>query len=120
MPAARPAGTAPEEAGSKRERLQACLTALADEDLPAVAELILASDQPLLTPVQRASLEDALWAGTSAVKIPGRVRRELARALGLDLLVHRPERFERLLERWWVLDSDLFAVFAASPDNPQP
>ncbi|MER7673155.1 hypothetical protein ABTY61_32500 [Kitasatospora sp. NPDC096128] len=107
----------PQDAGTKHERLQACLTDLADEDLPTVARLLLASDQAFLTPAQRAGLEDALWAGTPAVEIPGRLRRELARALGLDLLVHRPERFERLLQRWWVLDDDVVTLFAASPHS---
>ncbi|MFJ9948539.1 hypothetical protein [Kitasatospora sp. NPDC091207] len=87
----------PPEAGSKHERLEACLAQLADEDLLPVAQRFLDSDKVFIGRAERFALEDALWAAGPVVEIPGRVRRELARTVGLELLVHRPERFGWLL-----------------------
>ncbi|MCX4735081.1 hypothetical protein OG369_27045 [Streptomyces sp. NBC_01221] len=102
------------EQGSKAERLEACLSSLQDGDLAAVAQRILDTELVELGQVDRVALEDALWAGQPMVEIPGRVRRAITRTVGLEELVFRADRFERLLERLWVLDSDPFAAFTGA------
>ncbi|EOT02223.2 hypothetical protein P354_21420 [Streptomyces noursei PD-1] len=105
------------EQGSKAERLDACLSSLKDGQLAAVAKRILDTDLIGIAQVDRFALEDALWAGQPVVEIPGRVRRAIAQAVGIEELILRAERFERLLERLWVLDDDPLAVFTGAPKS---
>lgn len=105
----------PEESvGTKRQRLEACLAALTDDGLLLVAQRLLDSQQVLVRGTQRFALEDAVWQAGPAMEIPGRVRREVAHAIDLDELRHRSDRFERLLERFWVLDDDPLASLTDS------
>src|ERR1019366_2406523 len=60
--------------GSKREGVSRSLGALADADLPMVAERVIAGAMPLSAgPSARYPIEDALWAGRGP-EIPRRTR----------------------------------------------
>ena len=97
-----------EDEGTKRERVERSFAAVADAALPAVAERILASDQPVwLDAATRNAIQDVLWAGQDPVEIPTKTRHEIARDLGLDDLTFKPGRFMALLDRLWVLGSPL-------------
>ncbi|MFI1703040.1 AbiJ-related protein [Streptomyces griseoruber] len=89
---------------SKHKRLTASLSACRDEDLPAIAHAVLAS-QPV-TAAHRNALQDVLWQGSSCVEIPGRTRRELAASLRLEVHVQHPDSFLKMLDALWVLDDD--------------
>jgi hypothetical protein len=101
-------GALPEE-GSKWQSLQACVQALDDGDLATAGQRVADAELATLRHANRFALEDALWAVQPAVEIPGCVRRDVARGADIDVLVFRPDRFERLLERFFVLDTDPLA-----------
>jgi hypothetical protein len=103
-------GALPEES-SKWKSLEACLKALPDGDLPYIGQRLLDAGLTMVGQAHRFALEDALWAVQPEVEIPGRVRREVARAVDIGALVFRVDRFERLLEQFFVLDTDPVAVF---------
>ena len=93
--------------GSKRERVSRSLTALADADLPSVAERIIAGAMPLSAgPAARYAIEDVLWADRGP-EIPIRTRREIAQDLDLSVLARQGDRFIALLASMWVLDDPL-------------
>lgn len=94
--------------GSKYERASASFAALLDAALPLVAERVLATGG--LDAGQRNTVQDALWATRDQPVIPKRTRREVARTLHLDDLIHDGERFTRLLDDLWVLDDDPLGV----------
>ncbi len=92
--------------GTKRERVDHSFAALADADLPMVAERILTSQQLRVDAATRNAIQDVLWTGGH--EIPKRTRREIARDLDLADLVYDADRFSALLDRFWVLDDDPF------------
>jgi AbiJ N-terminal domain 3 len=95
----------PADECSKRERVSRSFAALADADLPVVAERIVMGTIPLSSgPATRYAIEDVLWAGRAAPEIPRRIRRELARDLHLDVLTRKADQFTALLDSLWVLD----------------
>ena len=94
--------------GSKYERASASFAALPDAALPLVAEKVLATGG--LDARQRNTVQDTLWATRDQLVIPKRTRREIARTLNLDDLIHDGERFTRLLDSLWVLDDDPLGV----------
>ncbi|WP_051939304.1 AbiJ-related protein [Phaeacidiphilus oryzae] len=98
--------------GTKWERLSASLAGLRDVDLPQVAQRILDARPTSISRADLFAVENALWATLPTMEIPGRVRRDLSRALDLGLLIYRPDRFEHLLEQWWILDGDPLAGWA--------
>ena len=75
-----------EDEGSKYERASASFTALPDTALPLVAEKVLATGG--LDAGQRNTVQDAVWATRDQPVIPKRTRREIARTLHLDDLIH--------------------------------
>ncbi|MFC0541892.1 AbiJ-related protein [Kutzneria chonburiensis] len=89
-----------QEQGNKFERASASFDAAEDVSLPAVAANTLT--YLALTFRERNVIQDALWALTTPAPIPSRTRREIARALDIDELVHSPDRFTKLLEDLWV------------------
>ena len=92
---------------SKRERVEWSLARLADEDVPGVAERMLDGWLPTaLGAATRNAIEDTLWTGQRALEIPGRTRRDIARALDLDDVTLKGDRFMALLDRLWVLGGD--------------
>jgi very-short-patch-repair endonuclease len=96
----------PADECSKRERVRRSLAALADADLPRVAERIVTGTMPLSSgPAARYAIEDVLWAGQGSLEIPKRTRREIAQNLDLAGLAFKPDRFIALLDRLWVLDT---------------
>ncbi|MEU8789758.1 hypothetical protein [Streptomyces sp. NPDC048643] len=95
----------PQEGHSKHQRLTASLQACNDNRLEAVAEAILGS-QPLAA-WERNRLQDVLWLRRPHVRIPGRVRRELAKELDLSDHLEYADRFMALLSRVWDLGDDL-------------
>ena len=93
--------------GSKRERVNRSLAALADADLPMVAERILAGTMPLSSgPAARYAIEDVLWADRGP-EIPRRARRQIAQDLDISVLARQGDRFMVLLESLWLVDDPL-------------
>jgi hypothetical protein len=104
--------------GSRNDRVVAAAQSLADEDLAEVARRILNADLYVVGRAERFALEDALWAGQPVIEISGRLRRALAQAVDLHVLVYRRDRFERLLDQLWVLDNDpLAGIFGPSRNS---
>jgi hypothetical protein len=92
---------------SKRERVEWSLARLADEDVPAAARRMLDGWLPTaLAAVTRNAIEDILWAAQGALEIPRRTRRDIARAIDLDDVTLKDDRFMALLDRLWVLGGD--------------
>ncbi len=90
--------------GSKRERVNRSLAALADAGLPMVAERILAGTMPLSSgPAARYAIEDVLWADRGP-EIPRRARRQIAQDLDISVLARQGDRFMVLLESLWLVD----------------
>src|SRR6266567_1688999 len=97
----------PADEGSKRERVSRSLAALANADLPVVAQRIIADTMPLSTgPAARYAMEDVLWADRGP-EIPRRTRREMARDLDLSVFACQGNRFMALLEGLWLLGDPL-------------
>lgn len=98
----------PEEGGSKRERMCAAVDALASDNLPRLAEVLIAGGH--LTGRDRNDVQDILWADELLVEMPKRARREIATALNqLDPLFRDWGFFKRLLRETFVLPLDLGA-----------
>ena len=108
-----------EQGLSKAERVKWSLARLADEDVPVVAGRMLDGWLPRpLDAATRNAIQDILWAGQGAIEIPRRTRRDIARALDLDDVTVKGERFMALLDRLWVLGGDgPLAFWAASPSS---
>jgi hypothetical protein len=117
--APRLAGASPEGEYSKRVRVSRSLAALADANIPAVAERIVTGTMPLSSgPAARFAIEDVLWAGQGAPEIPKRIRSEIARDLDrdLDVLTRKADRFMALLESLWAVNDSQLGFFAR--DDP--
>lgn len=99
----------PNREGSKRDRISASFDALPDTDLPRVVERFLELHPP--PPPVRNEIQDLLWVDMAGPEILKRFRREVARALAVDILYLDAQRFDELLDRLWVLDDDPFALF---------
>ena len=95
---------APTADGSKRERMASSFEAVGDTDLPVVARKLLVRHPPNAT--TRNQIQDILWSDAVCPPIPKRYRRELARRLNGEELYGDARRFDELLERLWILDSD--------------
>ena len=65
--------------GSKRERMTASFDAVADADLPSIAQKLLIRHPPNAT--TRNHIQDLLWSDSPCPPIPKRYRREVARRL---------------------------------------
>lgn len=98
-----------EEGATKRKRFERCFAALPDDGLSAVAERILGLEDRPLDAKTRNVIQDGLWAGQQVPEISVRIRREIASALEPQLqdLIEQGDRFWMLLDRFWVLDTDL-------------
>ena len=90
--------------GSKRDRVVASFNSLTDTDVPEVARRFLARRPP--SAVTRNQIQDVLWVNSPCPPIPKRNRREVARSLDGEALYLDARRFDELLERLWILDSD--------------
>lgn len=89
--------------GSKRERVEACLEGLSDDELPAVAGRILDREPQ---PATRNVLQDLLWADrTDKPALSRKTRRAIAASLDVEELFLDLRGFMALLERLWVLDA---------------
>lgn len=89
---------------TKHQRLNASLQACPDGRLPQVAVAVL--DSETLLTAEHHALQDVVWLGRHYVEVPGRTRRELAKALDLDDYRDYPDRFLALLGRLWDLGDD--------------
>ncbi|MFC1442860.1 hypothetical protein ABUW04_31885 [Streptacidiphilus sp. N1-10] len=91
---------------NKIQRLAACLAAIRDDQLLAVARNLLRAGLGEVGLAELFALEDAVWSTEPVVGITAKIRRDVADAINLyDLARHR-DRFERLLNQFWVLDDD--------------
>ncbi|WP_314223550.1 AbiJ-related protein [Streptomyces zaehneri] len=98
----------PDDAGSKRDRIELSLSQVPDAELPQVTRRMLEQSHVHVRPPIRYQLEDLLWAEDAPPEIPKKARRELARALDLSELTQHHDRFTRLLDRFWIAaESDL-------------
>lgn len=86
--------------GTKAERVASVLDSLPHDELVRVAQQLLDAD--VLWAERRNQLQDVLWIGQGPV-IWERTRRDLAAALDIEDLVVDADRFEAMLDRWWVL-----------------
>jgi AbiJ N-terminal domain 3 len=86
--------------GTKAERVTSVLEALPNDELARVARWLLTADG--MWAELRNQIQDVLWVGQGPV-IWERTRRNLAAALDIEDLVVDADRFEAMLERWWVL-----------------
>ncbi|MFF1629757.1 hypothetical protein ACFVXV_30935, partial [Streptomyces sp. NPDC058272] len=94
----------PDDAGSKRERIELSLSQVPDADLPQVTRRLLEQSHVHVSPSRRYRLEDLLWEEDAPPEISKKARRELARALDLSELAQHHDRFMRLLERFWIAE----------------
>jgi len=99
----------PDADGSKKERMAASFNALADSELPAVAQRFLLRHPP--NAVARNLIQDILWSDSACPAIPMRFRREVARVIEYEDLYVDARRFDELLDRLWILDTDPWAIF---------
>ena len=99
----------PDAGDSKRERMAASFNALADSDLPAMAQKFLSRRPP--DAATRNLMQDILWSNSACSAIPKRFRREVARAIECGDLYGDARRFDELLDRLWILDTDPWAIF---------
>ncbi|TCB91602.1 hypothetical protein E0H26_25270 [Micromonospora zingiberis] len=105
----------PVSEGSKYERARSSFLALPDVGLPQLAERVLVYEH--LDVRTRNGIQDVLWAAAHPLPISKRVRREIARDLDLEYLVHGARRFEALLDSLWVLDDNPFAALLNDGSN---
>lgn len=98
----------PVEEGTKTERAELTVAAIADEDLPGVAADLLVRRVP--QPGTRNALQDVLWAAESVPVVPARTRREIAGDLDLDEYRPHFDLFKALLNNVWILGEDPFLV----------
>ncbi|MCX5318115.1 hypothetical protein [Streptomyces sp. NBC_00154] len=96
----------PEDAGSKRVRVEESFRQVPDAGLPQVTRCILEQSPVDVGPSIRFKLEDLLWEEDAPPEIPKKARRELARALNLSELAQHHERFLRLLDRYWMTEGE--------------
>jgi hypothetical protein len=94
----------PDDAGSKRERIELSLSQVHDTELPQVTRRLLEQGYVHVSPSRRYRLEHLLWEEDAPPEIPKKARRELARALDLSELAQHYDRFMRLLERFWIAE----------------
>lgn len=100
--------------GSKCERVEAAFSAVADSDLPLLAENYI--QRYRLAAETRNRLQDLAWSTRPHPEIPKRIRRELAQALTAPLFQDYDE-FIALLDSLWVLDNDSWSFFDGSNRN---
>ncbi|MFE9125059.1 hypothetical protein ACFYOF_06485 [Streptomyces sp. NPDC007148] len=92
----------PEDAGSKRERIELSLSQVSAAELPKVARRVLETSRVYVRASIRYQIEDLLWEEEAPHEIPKKFRRELARALDLSELAQHHAPFMRLLDRLWI------------------
>ncbi len=105
---------APGAEGSKRIRMEASFDATPDSDLPKVAARFLDLKPPGAT--TRNAVQDLLWSD-STIDIPRKFRREIALALEKEDLFLDAKRFDELLDRLWILDTDMLGLFFGTSDR---
>lgn len=101
--------------GSKRDRMRASFNALTDENLPSAAQRLLNQHPP--GPATRNLVQDILWSSSACPEIPKRFRREVARAIQSEELYGDSRRFDELLDRLWILDTDPLAGWFGSANG---
>jgi very-short-patch-repair endonuclease len=104
----------PDAGPSKRDRLYASVDALADEDLPRVANSYLSGFSP--SAEMRNEIQELVWALSTYPEVPVRFRREVAVALENESLWLKSNAFIDLLESLFILQDPL-DFFSQSPRN---
>lgn len=99
-----------DEDGSKRDRIRASWTSVADSDLPEVARRLLKNH--MIAAESRIQIQDILWSD-GALRIPRRFRRELALSVDMCGLYVDGRKFDELLELLWDLGPIPFFDFQA-------
>ena len=94
----------PAPEGSKRNRITASFSTLTDTELPEVARRVLVRHPPNAT--KRNQIQDILWGDGLYPVISKRYRREVARSIDIEELYLDARRFDELIERLWILDTD--------------
>ena len=97
----------PETDDSKRNRMTASFNALPDAGLANTARQFLTRYTPKAA--TRNLIENILWSERACPVIPKRFRREVARAIAVEELYRDARRFDELLDRLWVVETDPLA-----------
>ncbi|MFC4612919.1 hypothetical protein ACFO9E_35030 [Streptomyces maoxianensis] len=105
----------PDDAGSKRDRIELSFDQVPDAELPQVTRRILEQSHVYVSPSRRYQLEDLLWAEDTPPEIPKKARREMARALDLSELAQHHDRFLQLLDRFWITEEQGLSRKPARP-----
>jgi len=92
--------------GTKRERIECCISRVEEEALAGLARRILAIGE--VAPADRNALEEGLWTEDEYPPIPRRLRHQLSRSILIDDLYIDWDGFIGLLDRLWVLDDRPF------------
>lgn len=95
--------------------MRASFNLLTQHELPGVAARLLRLHPPAAT--MRNLIEDVLWSDSACPEAPKRFRREVARAIEVRDLFLDGRRFDELLDRLWVLDTDPIAGWFGGPDT---
>ena len=103
---------APATEGTKHERMISSFDAAANTDLPSVARKLLIRRPPIAT--TRNQIQDILWSDNACPPIPKRYRREVARRLNSEELYGDARKFDDLLDRLWILDTDEWSLLLGS------
>jgi very-short-patch-repair endonuclease len=90
--------------GTKAERVNATLHAASLDTLTAAAEKLLSAQDNAPEPRLRNRLQDVLFANRGP-EIWEKTRRKIAASLDIEDLVTDPDRFEKMLDQWWILGS---------------
>ena len=105
----------PDSDGSKRDRLYASFDSLPDADLGKTADLLI--EHGLVSTTVRNRIQDLLWMDDRCPAIPLRYRRELAKAINHVPLFGDARRFNDLLQKYWIIESDPWASFYGRQDT---
>lgn len=108
----------PSEEGSVTQRLRSSFSAVADKDLPLLAQRCI--DQHRFLESGRYAIQDLMWADDREPAVLKRVRREIARSLGRDIYGEGgASHFDALVASLFKVEGDLtaFDVAFGGPDN---
>ncbi|RBB37541.1 hypothetical protein DPV79_21330 [Burkholderia reimsis] len=101
--------------GSKRDQLHASFDAQRDADLPETAYRVI--ERGYVSATTRNRIQDLLWMDDRCPAIPLRFRRELARSLQPLPRYGDARRFNDLLQRLWIIESDPWASLLERQDD---
>lgn len=100
--------------GSKRARMEVSFDSVPEHDLPKVAARFLDLFPPSAN--SRNEIQDLLWTDVT-IEIPRKSRRDIARALQNEDFYLDAKGFDELLDRLWILDTDILGILFGTSDR---